>query len=192
MGLIGNIYYMQSMYTEALEWYEESLAWKKKMSDGNDNGSILGILSNLGSTYFHLGDFENALLCYERVESCIDSSSAFLMKEQRASILESIGSVFARLREYEKAMNYYERALAIRTTDSLTITQKDEESNQMLLTKLNVANALRSEKDPYASGLSSLSASTCEDSSLFDTTSSEGNSSYYESATSFSESTHFG
>ena len=65
MNIIGNVYFKQKNYTDALEWYQECMSWKEKHF-GQESEFIMGTLSNLGATYYHLDDLDNSLKCYKR------------------------------------------------------------------------------------------------------------------------------
>jgi len=141
MNIIGNVYFTQKKYTDALEWYQECMSWKEKYF-GKESEYIMGTLSNLGATYYHLDDLENALKCYKRglTLPVAVSKSAELDATSMdfASLLDSIGSVYMKKKRYDKAMRYYKRSLDMKKS----ISNGDEEHYEVLLTKVNIAHAL--------------------------------------------------
>ena len=105
---IGNAYYIQGNYTEAINHWQRSLKTFKSI---NDELGQANILSNLGAVYFNMGENVRALnyhLKSLKVSEKIDN------KLRIATSLINIGAVYDRKKAtHNKALQYYLRALPL-------------------------------------------------------------------------------
>ncbi len=99
---------MLSDYPQALDYYQQSLAIKRDISDHYGEGVILG---NIGLIYQSLGDYLQALDYYQQF-LVIKRDIGDLSGE--GLTLNNIGIVYDLLGDYFQALEYYEQSLAIK------------------------------------------------------------------------------
>lgn len=105
---IGNAYYIQGNYTDAIDYWQGSLKIFKSI---NDELGQANILSNLGAVYFNMGEDVKSLnyhLKSLKVSEKLDN------KLRIATSLINIGAVYDRkTATHDKALQYYLRALPL-------------------------------------------------------------------------------
>lgn len=101
----GIVYYTQSKYTEAINYWTQSIEIFKSI---NDFVGISNILSNIGVIYHNQGDYEKALHNHFSSLKFAEQSGDKLRIE---TALNNIGGVYAMKPEtYDKALYYYLKA----------------------------------------------------------------------------------
>ncbi|GBG27915.1 Kinesin light chain 1 [Hondaea fermentalgiana] len=109
---IAAVYYSQSRYEEALEYYEEDLSISKE-SLGDRHPDVAITLICIANVYHRQGRYEEALAYYEEALS-IDKESLSDRHPDVATTLNNIANVYGDQGLYEEALAYYEEALSIR------------------------------------------------------------------------------
>jgi tetratricopeptide (TPR) repeat protein len=80
---------------------------QEKLGDPDMRGTSSG---NLGSAYFSVGDYQEAIKCYEQA---LDIARENDNKQGEGAWLGGLGLAYSDLGQVEKAIEYYEKALAI-------------------------------------------------------------------------------
>lgn len=62
---IGNVYYHQGKYDDAIFMYEKSLQIQLPIL-GNNHSNIAGAYNNIGLVYYHQGKFNEAISMYQK------------------------------------------------------------------------------------------------------------------------------
>ena len=104
---LGNVYFNQGKYEDALKYHQEALTIHK------DIGNPLGLafdLGNLGSVYFNQGKYEDALKYYKDALTIHNNIGNPL---GQANALNNIGNVYFNQGKYEDALKYHQDALTI-------------------------------------------------------------------------------
>ncbi|HUH34061.1 MAG TPA: tetratricopeptide repeat protein, partial [Daejeonella sp.] len=105
---IGNAFYIQGNYTNAIDHWQRSLKIFKSI---NDELGQANLLSNLGAVYFNMGEDVKALNYH--LES-LKASEKINNKLRIATSLINIGAVYDRkIATHDKALQYYLRALPL-------------------------------------------------------------------------------
>ena len=105
---IGNIYYVQNDYENAIKYHTRSLAIKEEMGDKK---GIASSLNNLGINYFENGDYALASNYHRR---------SLVLKEEMgdrngvANSLFNLGNIHKAEERYDSAINYLSKSLTIR------------------------------------------------------------------------------
>ena len=107
---IGTIFYLMGKFGEALKMFQEYMNIKKRSRGGRDRVEESVCYTNLGATYYALGDFRKAIEYYKK--------SLEIMKEigDRAGELKNytnLGATFRSLGDFKKAIEYLEKSLII-------------------------------------------------------------------------------
>ncbi len=76
---IGNIYYRQDRFKEAVECYERAYAG---LLDKKDAEGSAAVLSNLATCYISLNDFQRALDSYQKARDCCEQNGMPLLVNQ--------------------------------------------------------------------------------------------------------------
>lgn len=109
---IGSIYFQQSDYNKALEYYNRARSvWKKNLVKESELGSPF--YNNIGVIYDRQGYFNKALDYHQkalRINQKILGEKHF----ETATSYNNIGTVYSELEEYGKALENYFKALNIR------------------------------------------------------------------------------
>ncbi len=104
---IGSLHFKHSAYTEALVYFERSLALHEELGD---KPSVARAANNVGLVYRVLSNYTKA------VEYFLIALSIFEEMEEKSGIAlatSNIGIVYRHLAEYSKALEYLEGALAL-------------------------------------------------------------------------------
>jgi signal transduction histidine kinase/CheY-like chemotaxis protein len=104
---LGEYYYTEDEFENALKNYTESLEQYKLLHDQNQ---IAQLYLNLGLTNQYLNNYEQALEYYQKA---IDVFTELENKEQVAICYQDIGTLYNDLTKYSLALIYYEKALDI-------------------------------------------------------------------------------
>jgi tetratricopeptide (TPR) repeat protein len=104
---IGNIYYFESKYPEALQAYSTGLAVAK---EANITERIANFLMNIGNVYYYMSDysasmefFQKAISTYQQMGSPINMAYAYL----------GMGNVYSEMGRVEQALESYNKTLEI-------------------------------------------------------------------------------
>lgn len=104
---LGEYYYIEDEFENALKYYNESLDNYRLI---NDKNQIAQLNLSLGLTNQYLNNYDLALECYQKA---IDAYSELDNKEQMAICYQDIGTLYNDLTKYSLALIYYEKALDI-------------------------------------------------------------------------------
>jgi len=107
----------KALYTEAITWYEQSLA----MSNTQEDSLFIGITSNfIGNAYLATNKYEKAMEYYQ---TSIDILGLLKEESRLMEVLSNSGVLYTRINEYDSALNYYDKALQIaeKLNDTLNI-----------------------------------------------------------------------
>jgi signal transduction histidine kinase len=122
---IGNVYYTQGKYLEAVNYWTQSLTGFRSM---NDLVGVSNILNNIGVIHSIQGDYQKALQNYLEALKAAEQSGD---KGRIASSLNNVGATYALKREsYDKALQYYLRAL--------TLSEEAGDTNSIATTSVNI------------------------------------------------------
>ncbi|NJL13452.1 MAG: tetratricopeptide repeat protein [Microscillaceae bacterium] len=105
---IGNIYFLQSNYSQAIEYFLNAL---KRYEALQQNKGIAETLNNVGLVYHSQGKFDQARNYYNRV---LEIDRKTNDTEGQASTLNNIGDLYYQQNEYSQALSFYEQSLAFR------------------------------------------------------------------------------
>ncbi|CAF1095706.1 unnamed protein product [Adineta steineri] len=108
---LGKIKYNQGEYSEALTYYEKSLAIKQKIFPSN-HLNLAHSYNNIGLVYDNMGDYPKALSYFEK-DLAIGQQSLPSNHPDLGTSYNNIGTVYDNMKDYPKALSYYEKALAI-------------------------------------------------------------------------------
>ena len=104
---IGNRYLIAaSNYPKSMEWLLKSIATAE---EAGCQECLYFSWNNLGTLYTYIGDYEKALVYYEKVLNVSKSRT----DASNASILTGIGECYRKMGKYPEAIKYYEEALTI-------------------------------------------------------------------------------
>jgi CHAT domain-containing protein/Tfp pilus assembly protein PilF len=109
-NVIGNIHNRQGEYSQALEYYDKSLALRRSL---NDTLGIAQTLGNVGFAYSSRGDYEQALDAYRQSLALKETVGD---KRGMGNTLNNMGIAYDEEGNYSLAVEYYEKSLAIRET----------------------------------------------------------------------------
>ncbi|CAM4983474.1 unnamed protein product [Rotaria socialis] len=98
----------QGQYTEALQFYDESLKICQATLP-EDGPQLAAIYSNTGRAYTNMGDYSKALEFYERSHEIYETSLP-LNGHDLANTISRIGEVYDNMGEYSKALEFYEKS----------------------------------------------------------------------------------
>jgi len=104
---IGNSYYSQGKFDEAINTYQEAYNLAQKIGDDSDRATIL---SNLGTVYKDKGELERAV---ENYQKGLDIYTAINDSLGTANNLNNLGLIFQGNGDRQKALNYYQRAFEL-------------------------------------------------------------------------------
>ena len=107
MTEFGNIYYDQSEYMKAHEYFDKALKIEREV--GNKAGEAIN-LNKIGLVYFSLGDYPKALDFYFEAMKVNESAGR---KNGIAANLSNIGNVYMDEKDYPKALSYLFKALKL-------------------------------------------------------------------------------
>ncbi|MDJ1168402.1 tetratricopeptide repeat protein [Roseofilum sp. BLCC_M154] len=109
---LGNAYYAQGNYQQAIGYYQKCLEIQQQISD-HSNPALSGIAksyNNLGSAYAGQGDDQQAISYHQqalKIFQEIDNSPGI------ATCLMNLGSAYGSQEDYQQAISYYQQALEI-------------------------------------------------------------------------------
>lgn len=110
---IGNVYYYQGRYDDALKHYNLALDIKRETM-GNDNPDIATYQNNIGNVYHKQQKMDLALQLHKEALTLRQHIFGNNHPEVATS-LNNIGSIYRDQQEYPKALDYYHKSLTIRT-----------------------------------------------------------------------------
>ena len=105
---IGNIYYQQSQFDMALEYYKKA---SLKYEELGRPKSLARSQVNIGLIHFERGNYSVALDYYFQVLKIYQEESGFLIG--KGPLLNNIGDVYYHLHNYEKAYVFYKESIAV-------------------------------------------------------------------------------
>jgi tetratricopeptide (TPR) repeat protein len=134
----GIAYFSLGNYPEAAKYHQQRLKLAKNIGDGPGEMKAMG---NLGNTYHHLGDTDDAIAILQQCLGCL-------------------GIVYLSLNEYEQAIDYYQqmevtilytRAKIYQQIGNLEQSQKNCDEVLIIATELNIplVEDLKELKDNY-------------------------------------------
>ncbi|MEC4805894.1 MAG: CHAT domain-containing protein [Jaaginema sp. PMC 1079.18] len=122
LNYIGFIYGTLEDYPAALAAYQKALVAYRSMGDNDENGEVsldsvykddeLGVLSNIGTVYYRLGDYKQALEYHQKV---LDAAQVLNNLGREQTALNNLGLIYSDLGQYYQALDFLERALALRS-----------------------------------------------------------------------------
>ena len=96
-------------YEKALEYYEKALVLEEK-TFGENHPDMAGYLNNIGTVFYHQGDFEKALEYFNNALSISE-----VLPEDRGTIYNNIGSIYySKYNDFEKGLEYLNKGLFIK------------------------------------------------------------------------------
>ncbi|MEO5944181.1 MAG: tetratricopeptide repeat-containing sensor histidine kinase [Ferruginibacter sp.] len=104
---IGNVYYRQSDYTQAMEWYLKSLQIGEKAKNDITIGAAY---ANISSLYYTQ---KNYLKSFEYAQKSLDHFQKTGDQERIALGLSFVGDAYVQLHDTAQAKVFYDRALKI-------------------------------------------------------------------------------
>jgi len=110
-GGIGRIYSLQDRHSEALALHEKGYAITVRLF-GSKHPRLARDLSNLASTYTHMGNYDQALLLQLEMLR-IHRANPNVDLNDLAETHRDLAFTVAHLGKYEQALRYYREALAI-------------------------------------------------------------------------------
>ncbi len=109
LNCIGNYYYQQAIYTQAIYYYTSSLKIAEKR---NDIKNIIIGKSNLASVYTRTNSAKKALVLFHEIDAdLLKSGNEY--SQNRAAILTNMGMAYSSINEHEKAINCHKKTLEI-------------------------------------------------------------------------------
>ena len=107
---LGAVYHKMGDYTQALKYYQKSLAIDKISSTEHPDTAI--DYNNLGSIYYDMGDYPRALEFHQRALA-IDEKLFGTEHPDTAVDYSNLGEVYRAMGDYSQALEYHQKALAI-------------------------------------------------------------------------------
>ena len=104
---IGSVYRVQGSYDEALSYYEESLAIRRKVGDRAGEGITLG---NIGTIYDDQDEDGEAIAYYQQALAIARELGLRSSEGYRTYL---IGTVYVELTRYSEALETLQRAFSI-------------------------------------------------------------------------------
>ncbi len=92
---IGNVYYQNGEYEEAIKWYQEAAEINPEVIDNHFNMAL---------AYMSLQDDENTMYAFERVLE---------IDPENLDAIVNISNIAARLEDHEKSMEYLKKAVEV-------------------------------------------------------------------------------
>ncbi|MGB7444123.1 MAG: tetratricopeptide repeat protein [Coleofasciculaceae cyanobacterium] len=104
----------QTQYQQALDYYQQAVAIREKLSDCADKS--LSLFGNKGATLFfntglvsqQVGEYQQALDYFEKALAIYQEYGE---PEEQWATLNRMGVVYRKLGEYQQALNYFQQAL---------------------------------------------------------------------------------
>jgi Tfp pilus assembly protein PilF len=109
--LLGQAKVVQAEYTEAITFYEKSIAIYKKTLPPN-YPELANSYNGIGNVYYNMGEYLKALSSHEKALE-IRQQSLPPNHPDLAKSYNNIGLVYSKMGEYSKARSFYERAVDI-------------------------------------------------------------------------------
>ncbi|MDA3839223.1 MAG: tetratricopeptide repeat-containing sensor histidine kinase [Candidatus Delongbacteria bacterium] len=103
----GKFLFRNDKYFESIDEYKPSLKIYEELIDKR---MIIELTLNMGQSYYHLSDFNTALIFFYKSLKYADNISDDF---SRAEAFNNIGSVFDETKDYEKALENFNKALDI-------------------------------------------------------------------------------
>ncbi|MCP4136877.1 MAG: tetratricopeptide repeat protein, partial [bacterium] len=107
LGNIGNIYYRQGNYPQALEYNQKAL---KIYEEIGYKKRIANTLNNMGDVIREQGNYPKALEYYQKV---LKITTEIADHQGLASALNNIGNIYNTQGNYPKALEHYQKSLKI-------------------------------------------------------------------------------
>jgi len=137
---IGNVKYNQGLYEESIDFFSKSLSMKESIY-GSRSSKLALTVSNLGTSYYHLKDYDSALKKIEfavtLLQSCDDNynhDQSLETDNRIATLHNKIGNIHAKSKEYTLATSEYQKAYRMKKE-----LLQDEQHPELLLVKHNIA-----------------------------------------------------
>ncbi|CAF1241265.1 unnamed protein product [Didymodactylos carnosus] len=111
-NIIGTVYNGHGEYSQALQYYEQSLEIQLKTL-GPNHPSVATTYNNIGRVYNDQGEYSQALKYYEQTLE-IQLKTLGTNHPSVATTYNNIGPVYNYQGEYSQALKYYEQSLGIR------------------------------------------------------------------------------
>ncbi len=102
----GLVYLLNGTYDQATDYYLKAL---RQFELEGDTASISICHLNLGSTYWHIGDLDKAMVHYQKSLTLRESSD----RQGISKVLGNLGLVARAKNDYEAALDYYNQSLKI-------------------------------------------------------------------------------
>ncbi|CAF1961175.1 unnamed protein product [Rotaria magnacalcarata] len=108
---IGKCYYKKCQYTQAMEYFEQSLDIARRVLKGDDNYRDMGMrINNIGKCFYREKNYSEALKHYEIVLKLIQKAN-LNDHVDKAYTLKNMGEVYLDLFNFDFALNYFTEAL---------------------------------------------------------------------------------
>jgi len=137
---IGNVKYNQGLYEEAVDFFSKSLRMKESIY-GSHSAKLSLTVSNLGTSYYHIKDYESALIKTELALNLLKSSEDIGSHDENletsnriATLHNKIGNIYVKTKEYNLATTEYHKAYRMKKE-----LLEDEQHPELLLVKHNIA-----------------------------------------------------
>jgi len=140
---IGNVKYNQGLYEESVDFLSKSLAMKESIY-GSRSSKLALTASNLGTSYYHLQDYDSALKNLELAVTLLSNNIDFSRNDQNletsntnrmASLHNKIGNIYVKIKEFNLAITQYQKAYKLRKE----LWQDQQDHHEVLLVKHNIA-----------------------------------------------------
>ena len=109
LNCVGNYFYQQANYDQAVRYYNEALSNSEKNKDIQNQ--IIG-LSNLASLYTRIHQEVKAIALFKTADSLLIATGNSI-SQNRAAILTNTGMAYSSLKEHQKAIEYHLETLKI-------------------------------------------------------------------------------
>jgi tetratricopeptide (TPR) repeat protein len=105
---LGNFFYSQSQFSEAITVHQKSLDLAEKLQDKQRESTALG---NLGLNYHALSQFEHAIDFYRKA---LEIARTTENQSNESTSLGNLGNAYYSLRDYQQAIKYYQQAIGLK------------------------------------------------------------------------------
>jgi adenylate cyclase len=106
--IIGNFYYFKGDFTNAFNFWNNSL---KAFEEIGDDKGVANILGNIGAIFFDLADFSHAS---EYNLKALKIAEKIGDKQRMATVLSNLGNIYLdNFKDYNKALEYYKKGIVL-------------------------------------------------------------------------------
>ncbi|CAF2447225.1 unnamed protein product [Rotaria sp. Silwood2] len=109
MGQIGYILSKQKKYSEAMDYFKESLSLRQIAGD-DENGSLEECYSRMGENYEKLENYSDALVCYGK-KLDIEKNALIINCSTIATTYFNVSRMHLKISQYDEALQHAQKAL---------------------------------------------------------------------------------